>query len=113
MIRRLVTVLGIALLHAALTIALTVYVFGSNMSRWDTGADAPAAVNLANAVVSVLAMPAMPLMMLLPAGVYPSGFPWEHIVFLANGVIWAIAVLYLRGLWLRRRPRWFSTGRHR
>jgi hypothetical protein len=103
MIRRLVTVLLLALLHTTLTIALTVFVFASNMSRWDTGAEAPASVTFANTVVSVLATPALPLMNLLPTGVYPSGFPWDHMVFFANGVFWAIAVLYLRGLWVQRR----------
>ena len=106
MIRRVVTVIGLALFQAVLTIALTVFVFGSNMSRWDTGAEAPAsATNLANAVVSVLAMPALPLVKLLPKGVYPSGFPWDHMVFFANGVLWAVAVLYLRRLWLHRHGR--------
>jgi hypothetical protein len=105
MIHRVVTVLGLALFQATLTIALTVFVFGSNMSRWDTGAQAPASANLANAVVSVLAMPALPLMNVLPKGVYPSGFPWDHMVFFANGVLWAIAVLYLRRLWLQRHGR--------
>jgi hypothetical protein len=102
MIRRAVTVLGLALFQATLTIALTVFVFGSNMSRWDSGAETPASIHLANAVVTVLAMPALPLMNLLPKELVPSGFPWDHMVFFANGVFWAVAVLCLRRLWLQR-----------
>lgn len=105
MIRLVLAVLSLALFQATLTIALTVFVFGSNMSRWDIGAEAPASAGLANAVVSVLAMPTLPLMNLLPKGVYPSGFPWDHMVFFANGVLWAVAVLYLRRLWIQRHGR--------
>jgi hypothetical protein len=96
---------ALAVGHAALTVVMTVFVFGSGMARFDTGDPAPLGVQIAGALVGVLAYPVLPVLALLPLAMQPLGFPGEHLVFLANGVIWAAAVLALRGWWLRRAVR--------
>ena len=102
MVRRTLFVLALALAQATLTIGLTVYVFSSNMSRWDSGASEPTSVQVASALLAILAAPVLPLLNLLPKAIAPQGFPWEHLLFLVNGVVWAVAGL---GLWRFWRPR--------
>jgi hypothetical protein len=53
-------------------------------------------------LVLVLASPVLPLLAWLPLTLQPSGFPGEHLVFLANGVVLAAGILALRRWWLRR-----------
>jgi hypothetical protein len=101
-IRHLLLLLALALGQAVLTVALTVFVFGSGMSRFDSGDPAPAGVQIASALVGALAYPVLPLITQLPLTMQPSGFPGEHLVFLANGLVWAAGILALRRLWLRR-----------
>jgi hypothetical protein len=102
MVRRVVSLLLLALAQTMLTIALTVFTFGSNMSRWDSGAPAPIGVEIAGAVCTVLASPLLQWVAMLPLDLRPSGFPGEHFLFLANGMIWALAIAGLRGWWRRR-----------
>jgi hypothetical protein len=50
-------VLGVAVVHALVTITLTVAVFGSNMARWDTADPAPAGIIASDFALSVLSLP--------------------------------------------------------
>ncbi len=102
MVRRIVLLLLLALGQALLTIALTVFTFGANMSRWDSGAPAPIGVEFAGAMCTILASPLLQVVAILPLALRPSGFPAEHLLFLANGMIWALAIVSLRGWWQRR-----------
>jgi hypothetical protein len=105
MIRHLFLLFGLGLGQAVLTVVMTVVVFGSGMSRFDTGDPAPPGVQIASALVGALAYPVLPLLAQLPLTMQPSGFPGEHLVFLVNGLVWAAGILALRRLWLRRTAR--------
>jgi hypothetical protein len=105
MILRLLLLFALAFGHAVLTVGMTVIVFGSEMSRFDTGDPAPPGVHIASALVGVLAYPVIPLVAQLPLTIQPSGFPGEHLVFVANGLVWAAGILALRRWWLRRKHR--------
>lgn len=105
MIRHLLLLFVLALGQAVLTVAMTVFVFDSGMSPFDTGDPAPAGVQIASRLVGALACPVLPLVAQLPLRMQPSGFPVEHLVFLANGLVWAAGILALRRLWLRRTAR--------
>jgi hypothetical protein len=106
MLRRLAVLLAIATAQAMLTIALTVSLFSSSMARFDTGAAPEASAGLVAALLHVLSFPLLPLLSLLPKPMRFSGFPVEHLLFLANGLIWAIVLLWL----YRRYRRWRSHG---
>lgn len=112
MIRYLRPLFGLALGQAALTVGLTVFVFGSEMSRFDTGEPAPPGVRIASAFAGVLAWPVLPLVARLPQTLQPSGFPGEHLLFLVNGLVWAAGILVLRLSWLRYTARgpWPGSG---
>lgn len=105
MIRHLLRLFALASGQAVLTVAMTVVVFGSGMSRFGTGDPEPASVRIAGVLVGALAYPVLPLITQLPLTMQPSGFPGEHLVFLANGLVWAAGILALRRLWLRRAAR--------
>jgi hypothetical protein len=100
--RYLLLLFALALGQAVLTVVMTVFVFGSGMSRFATGDPAPLGVQIASALVGVLAYPVLPFVTQRPLTMRPSGFPGEHLVFLANGLVWAAGILALRRLWLRR-----------
>ena len=102
-VRHLLMLFALALGQAGLTVALTVFVFGSGMSRFGTGDPAPAGVQIASVLVGALAYPVLPLLVQLPLTMQPSGFPGEHLVFLANGLVWAAGILALRRWWCLRR----------
>lgn len=102
MLRWPIVALGVAAVHAAVTIALTVVVFGSNMSRWDTDSPAPLSIVAADFALSILALPLLPLFARLPRGAIPSGFPWDHLLFLVNGLSWGIAAVGLLHVWRAR-----------
>jgi hypothetical protein len=104
-IRHLLRLFALASGQAVLTVAMTVVVFGSGMSRFGTGDPEPASVRIAGVLVGALAYPVLPLITQLPLTMQPSGFPGEHLVFLANGLVWAAGILALRRLWLRRAAR--------
>jgi hypothetical protein len=44
-----------------------------------------------------------PLARLLPRSIASGGFPWEHLIFLANSLAWAVALTTLWGRVRRRR----------
>lgn len=100
MLRSLGTLLAIATAQAVLTIALTVAAFSESMARFDTGAPASAWALLAGGLLNALSFPLLPLIASIPPSIRPSGFPAEHLLFLANGLIWAVAIR-----WLARRLR--------
>jgi hypothetical protein len=102
LIRHLLLLFALAVGHVVLTVVMTVFVFGSGMSRFGTGDPAPLGVRIAGALVEVLAYPVLPLVARLPLTMQPSGFPGEHLLFLANGLIWAAGILALGRWWLRR-----------
>jgi hypothetical protein len=104
-IRHLLLLFALAVGQAVLTVVMTVFVFGSGMSRFGTGDPEPPGVRIAGALVGVLAYPVLPFLAQLPLTMQPSGFPGEHLVFLANGLVWAAGILALRRLWLRRTAR--------
>ena len=95
MLRRVGFVLAIAAAHAILTVALTVSLFGSNMARFGTGAPPEPWAPIADAPLYVLSCPLLPLVSQLPQPLPFSGFPAEHVLFFANGLIWAIALVWL------------------
>lgn len=103
-IRHLGLLFAVALGQAGLTVVMTVIVFGSGMSRFDTGEPAPPGVQIASALVGVLAYLVLPILAQLPLTMQPSGFPGEHLVFLANGLVWAAGILAL-WRWRVRRSR--------
>jgi hypothetical protein len=84
---RLLPLVALALGQAVLTVGMTVFVFGSEMSRFDAGDPAPVGVHMASALVGALAYPVLPLVAKLPLTMQPSGFPGEHLVFVANGLV--------------------------
>jgi hypothetical protein len=102
---RLLPLFALALGHAVLTVGMTVIVFGSEMARFDTGDPVPPGVHVASALVGALAYPVLPLVAQLPLTLQPAGFPGEHLVFVANGLVWAAGIFALRRWWLRRKRR--------
>ncbi len=105
MVRRIAWLLSLALAQAVLTIGLTVFAFGSNMSRWDSGAPAPVGVTIIGAMGTVLTSPVLQMVAMLPLALRPSEFSGEHLLFLSNGMIWVLAMFGLRGWWRRRAKR--------
>ena len=103
--RRALTVLFVALLQAAVTVILAIIVFGSNMSRWDTGAESPPVIRAAGLAVTVLGAPLLTVVALLPNSLQPSGFPAEHLLFFANGLVWALCLDVARQYMRRRQAR--------
>jgi hypothetical protein len=77
--------------------------YGYNSLRVDE--PAPPGVHIAGALAGALAYPVLPLVAQLPLRIQPAGFPGEHLVFVANGLVWAAGILALRRWWLRRKPR--------
>jgi hypothetical protein len=104
-ILQLLLLVALAVGQAALTVGMTVVVFGSEMSRFDTGDRASAGVRIASALVEVLAFPVLPLVARFPLAMQPSGFPGEHLMFVANGLVWAAGIVGLRRWWLRHTAR--------
>lgn len=104
-IRHLLLLFALALGQAAVTVVMTAFVFGSGMSRFDAGDPSPRGVQIASVLVEVLAYPVLPLLAHLPLAMQPSGFPGEHLVFVANGLVWAGGILALRRWWVRRTAR--------
>jgi hypothetical protein len=102
MFRRLALFFLIGFSQAALAIGMAVIVFGSEMSRFGSDSPTPPGIQIANAIAEALAYPLVPLFAQLPLTMQPSGLPWEHLTFLANGLIWAAAILALRRRWRRR-----------
>lgn len=100
--RRLAILAGLACIHAALSIALLLVVFGGGMSRFDTNAPTPLLERLADKALVVLTFPLLPAVARLPVSVQPHGFPAEHLVFVANSLIWAACLL---AVWTRRSNR--------
>src|ERR687897_2137061 len=94
---------AVALLHFAITVGLVIYVFGAGMARFDTGAPPTRVERLASLTVTVLAFPVLNgLADLLPANVWPRGFPWDHLLFLVNSVVWATLLMAV-STWRHRR----------
>jgi len=102
-VRLLLLLFALARGQAVPTTALRVFVFGAGRSRFGTGDGAHASVQIASVLVGALAYPVLPLITQLPLTMQPSGFPGEHLVFLANGLVWAAGILALRRWWWLRR----------
>jgi hypothetical protein len=94
---------AIAAVHFAVTFILVIYLFGAGMARFDTAAPPTRVERLASLTVTVLAFPVLSgLSDLLPATVWPPGFPWDHLLFLVNSVVWATLLM---AVWTwRQRP---------
>ena len=100
--RRLAILVGLACIHAMLSIYLLLVVFGGGMSRFDTNADTPLIERLADWALGVLTFPLLPVVARLPLSAQPHGFPGEHLVFVANSLIWAACLL---AVWTWRKNR--------
>jgi hypothetical protein len=98
--RRAVAWAVLVVAHFTVTFVLVIYVFGAGMARFDSGAPATASERIASVTVSVLAFPVINgLSDLLPVSVWPRGFPWDHLLFLVNSVLWAT---FLMTVWTWR-----------
>jgi hypothetical protein len=100
---RALVVAGVAIAHALLTVALVVYVFGAGMARFDTGGEPSFVERVASTAAGVLGFPLVTAAVaLFPGPRWPHGFPYDHLLFLANGLVWALGIV---ALWdLARRP---------
>jgi hypothetical protein len=56
---------------------------------FDSGDPASSGMQIASALAGALAYPILPLITPLSLTMRPSGFLGEHLVFVANGVVWA------------------------
>jgi len=101
--RRLGFVLLLMFAHWALSIALLLVVFGGGMARFDTNAPTPVLEHVAHMALGVLSLPLLPAIARFPVAMQPHGFPGEHIVFLANGLIWAVCLVTLWSWYQNRR----------
>ena len=100
--RHLREVAVLTCVHTAVTGALLFVVFSGGMARFDTGAPTPPLERVADAALRVLSLPLLPAVARLPVAMQPQGFPGEHLVFLANGLIWAVCIVSL-WTWNRKR----------
>jgi hypothetical protein len=103
-VSRLLLVAGIAVAHTLLTIALVVYAFAAGMARFNTGGEPSLAERVAGGAAGVLGFPLVTAAFaLFPGPKWPQGFPYDHLLFLANGLVWALGIVALWARW-RRRP---------
>jgi hypothetical protein len=98
--RRLLVLVLLTCLHTVVTVALLLVVFGGGMARFDAGTPAPLVERVAKVALRVLSFPVLPTVSRLPREMQPHGFPGEHLVFLANGLLWALGLV---ALWTWRR----------
>jgi hypothetical protein len=102
-LRRAVAGLVLTTGHFVLTFMLIAYVFGAGMARFDEGGAPTRAERVASVLAGVLAFPLVNgIGDLLPRNVWPMGFPFEHLLFLANSALWASAIV-IAWTWRGRR----------
>jgi hypothetical protein len=100
--RKALLVVGIAVIHLVLSAGLMLSAMGAAMGRMDHGGDP----NLGERIVSGTAI-ALLFPLVHPLGQYlfrliPSGPPWEHMIFAANSLLWAIVLVTLVSRWSMR-----------
>jgi hypothetical protein len=101
--RRALFIIVIATAHFVLSIGLVLSAMGATMSRFDDGGPPDLRERIVSSVVHVLLFP-----LVQPVGRYlfrivPDGPPWEHMVFAANSLLWATALVALVGRLSQRR----------
>jgi drug/metabolite transporter superfamily protein YnfA len=99
MLRRLLLIALLTMVHLALCGVLGLLSFAATMGRFDTGAAPALGERVMELVSRVLLFPVVdPLARLLPRAITGRGFPSEHLIFVANSLLWAVA---LAALWRR------------
>jgi hypothetical protein len=105
-LRRALIVGVLTLLHFLGTLALTVVAFGRGMAELDSGLPPTATGQVLDVLTKVFLFPIVNgLVTLLPRSITGAGFPVEHLLFLLNSLIWALAVLWVATSLRRRRTR--------
>jgi len=102
-VRTVLAVVLVACVHFVLSIAMMATSFGSTMARFDTGAAPTVGERVLSWAVSILLFPLVwrgRVWFALPAEY--RGAPWEHLLFVANSLLWG-AVIY--ALWRLSRRR--------
>jgi hypothetical protein len=110
-LRRLPVIVVLTILHLALSGALMLLSMSATMGRFDTGAEPTPGARVVELLSRILLFPVVdPLARLLPRGIRGGGFPWEHLIFVANSLLWGVV---LAALWerVRRRSVERSTAR--
>jgi hypothetical protein len=106
----LFTLLGAV--HFAATVGLLLFVFGAGMSRFDTGAEPGWLEAACRHLLSALGFPVLTLL----GGRTSVRFPglWGYVPFVANSVLWSVALLSVAESVRRLRTRrpTTSTSRH-
>lgn len=102
---RFVFVVQVGLVQAVVTVALTLVTFGSSMSSFEAGEPPSAGAATAGFLLDVLSWPLLPVVAALPPGPLPNGFPWEYLLFLANGLCWGLGALGMLAAWRSIRSR--------
>ena len=91
--RRLGIVALLALAHFALSILLVAARYAAAMGRFETGAPPSPGEHAADVLARVILFPVVvPLGQYLPRAVTMAGFPGGHLIFVANSLLWAVAL---------------------
>ena len=93
-IRNVVLFIAVTSIHAVASIVLLVYVFGTGMARFDSGAPAGALESVAGAVFTILSFPLISLLERVPSARFPG--LWGYVPFLANASLWGLAAVAVR-----------------
>jgi hypothetical protein len=101
--RKALLIIVIATAHFVLSIGLVLSAMGATMGRFDGGGPPDFRERVVSSVVHVLLFP-----LVQPVGRYlfrivPDGPPWEHMVFAANSLLWAMVLVALASRLSRRR----------
>lgn len=93
-----VTVAFVTGVHFVVSVLLLLYVFGTGMARFDTGAAASFKESLAGWTFTVLSFPLLMVLERIP----PARFPglWGYVPFLLNASVWGVAAGLVH--WRRR-----------
>lgn len=84
---------GLALAHAILTVALLVSSFGAGMSRFRKGVEGPSALESAVSwSFNVLSWPVLSSMSSVASSKTFPGL-WGYVPILANSLLWSIAIM--------------------
>ena len=93
---------SVAAIHLITSIVLLLYIFGTGMARFDSGARAGAAESVAEWVFAILAFPLLSVLERMPVARFPG--LWGYVPFLLNAGVWGVAAVVLRWRLRRARP---------
>ena len=99
-LRRLLTILVLAVFHLATSIYFVAMAFMDAMTRFDTGAPLTTAQRINGSMARILTFPLVWLLDILPDR-GPEGRALDTVIFSLNSLLWGAAV-YL-GFWLLRK----------